>query len=85
MNIATISTTKARANIASIIAKISSSGQSVVIGKHNNPEVVIVPYPHEFNPKFSEMTNINAYSRSFDFLKNEPEIYSARDLKKRYV
>jgi hypothetical protein len=30
----------------------------------------------------NEITNINSYSQSFDFLKDEPELYSIDDLKK---
>ena len=81
----TLSTTKARAIISDLIANISLSGKPVVIGRRNNPEVIMIPFPQDFNPNFSEITNINTYSRSFDFLKKEPEIYSLKDLKKRYV
>ena len=35
-----------------------------------------------YNHKFSDITNINAYSNSFDFLKNEPDIYGLSDIKK---
>lgn len=82
MNIQTMSTTKARANISDIVNNVRLSGKPVVIGKRNNPEVVIIPFPQDFSPHFSEITNINAYSRSFDFLKQEPDIYSTKDLKK---
>lgn len=33
----------------------------------------------------NDITTINAYSRSFDFLKNEPDLYSLSDLRKRYA
>ncbi len=33
----------------------------------------------------NEITQMNTHSKSFDFLKNEPDIYSLSDLKKRYV
>jgi hypothetical protein len=81
----TLSTTKARAIISDLVANVSFSGKPVVIGRRNNPEVIMIPFPQDFNPNFSEITNINAYSRSFDFLKKEPEIYSLKDLKKSYV
>ncbi len=35
-----------------------------------------------YDESFNEITNINAYSKSFDFLADEPEVYSASDLKK---
>lgn len=31
---------------------------------------------------FSDITNINAYSNSFDFLKNEPDLYTISNVKK---
>jgi len=34
------------------------------------------------NHNFSDITNINAYSNSFDFLKNEPDSYNIFDIKK---
>ena len=34
--------------------------------------------------QISEITDINTFSESFDFLNNEPEIYSISDLKQEY-
>lgn len=31
------------------------------------------------------ITEINSQSTSFDFLKQEPDLYSSKDLKKRYL
>lgn len=36
------------------------------------------------NKNVNEITNINAYSKSFDFLADEPELYSVSDLKEKY-
>jgi len=85
MNIKTISTTKIRQNISSFIENVRISGQPVVIGRRNMPEAVLIPFPFLFNKKLSEITNMNAYSKSFDFLKDEPELYSIKDIKKKYV
>ena len=38
-----------------------------------------------YNKLFNDVTNVNAYSKSFSFLDREPEIYSVSDLKKMYV
>lgn len=41
--------------------------------------------PHkdrEIHTQISDITKINASSSSFDFLKEEPDIYSINDLKK---
>lgn len=85
MNIKTLSTTEVRERISDIINIVSSSRQSIVIGRRNVPEVVLIPFPNLWNRKLSEITNINAYSKSFDFLTNEPEIYSIKDIKQKYA
>lgn len=38
-----------------------------------------------YNKDVNEITNINACSKSFDFLAHEPELYSLSDLKKTNV
>lgn len=85
MNIKTISTTKARANISEIINRVKTRGEVFVFGRRNNPEAVLVKFPDTYNSNLSNITNINAYSNSFDFLKNEPELYNAFDVKKKYA
>jgi len=37
-----------------------------------------------YNTNVNEITNINALSKSFDFLADEPELYSVSDLRKKY-
>jgi len=85
MKINTLSTTEARENISNLVNIVSTSRRSIVIGRRNVPEVVLIPFPAFWNGKLSEITNINAYSKSFDFLKNEPEIYSIKDVKHKYA
>ncbi len=85
MNIKTLSTTEFRKNISGIINTIIEKRQSLVIGRRDTPEAVIIPFPKNFNSNLSEILNINAYSESFSFLDNEPDIYSAKDVKKKYV
>jgi len=85
MNIKTFSTTEAREQISEFVNIVSTSRKSIVIGRRNVPEVVLIPFPAFWNGKLSEITNINAYSKSFDFLTNEPEIYSTLDIKQKYA
>ncbi|PIP69118.1 hypothetical protein CO033_01200 [Candidatus Nomurabacteria bacterium CG_4_9_14_0_2_um_filter_32_10] len=85
MNIKTLSTTEARERISDLVNIVSTSRKSIVIGRRNVPEVVLIPFPAFWNGKLSEITNINAYSKSFDFLVNEPEIYSIEDVKNKYA
>ena len=85
MNIKTFSTTEVREKISDLVNIVSTSRKSIVIGRRNIPEVVLIPFPVFWNGRLTEITNINAYSKSFDFLANEPEIYSTKDIKRRYV
>ena len=79
-NIKTLSTTELRENISDFM-DIVSAGKSIVLGRRNVPEAVLIPFPNLWNGKLTEITNINAYSKSFDFLVDEPEIYSIKDIK----
>ena len=85
MNIKTLSTTEVREKISDLMNIISTSRRSIVIGRRNVPEAVLIPFPALYNGKLSEITNINTYSKSFDFLSDEPEIYSKKDIKHRYA
>ena len=85
MNIKTLSTTQARKDLSDLVNIVSTSHKSIVIGRRNVPEVVLIPFPTFWNGKLSEITNINAYSKSFDFLADEPEIYSVKDIKHKYA
>lgn len=81
----TISTTDARKNIAKLIDAVRETGASYAIGRRNVPEALLMKFPAEYNALFDDITNVNAYSESFSFLENEPELYSVDDLKKKYV
>jgi hypothetical protein len=83
--IAFMTTTKVRKNIADFVEQIKRDNSVIGIGRRNKIEVVVMKYPENTNSKLTEITNINANSSAFDFLKNEPDLYSVKDLKKRYV
>ena len=85
MNIKIFSTTKVREHISDLMDIVSTSGKSIVLGRRNVPEAVLIPFPNLWNGKLTEIANINAYSKSFDFLADEPEIYSLKDIKRKYV
>lgn len=80
-----ITTTKARKDIGNIINRVKYHGDVFAIGRRNSIDALLIGFPETYNKDFNEITNINAHSRSFNFLKSEPEIYSILDLKKRYV
>ncbi len=76
-----ISTSKARNLLPKFIASLKESDKAFVIGRRNTPEAVIIKFPSHFRNNVSDITNINAYSSSFDFLADEPDLYSAADVK----
>lgn len=80
-----ISTTEARKNISQLIDAVASEGANFVIGRHDTPEAVLVKFPKYYRADVSDITNINSYSNSFDFLQDEPDLYSEADIKKQYA
>ncbi|OGG63466.1 hypothetical protein A3C21_02120 [Candidatus Kaiserbacteria bacterium RIFCSPHIGHO2_02_FULL_59_21] len=80
----TISTTNARKNISRIVEAVKATGRPVAIGRRNKPEVIVTPYPQKYNPKVSDIVNFAATSGTFDFLWDEPDLYSDKDIKKWY-
>ena len=81
----TISTTEARKNMKSLVDLVKETGAVFAIGRRNEPEVLLIKFPRNYNQKLSEITNMNAYSESFSFLEEEPDTYSVDDLKKKYA
>jgi len=81
----TISTTDVRKEISKMVNHVRETGAVFAIGRRNNPEVLLIKFPTSYNKNVNEITNINAYSDSFAFLKNEPDLYSVSDLKKKYA
>lgn len=80
-----ISSTAMRKDIAEIINEVKYTGQVFGVGRRNKIEAIVMKYPSHINLELNEVTNINANSASFDFLEDEPELYSVKDLKKKYA
>lgn len=81
----TITTTNARKQIAQLVATVRETGDVFAIGRRNQPEVLLIKFPSEYNASLNDISNVNTYSESFSFLDQEPELYSITDLKKPYV
>jgi hypothetical protein len=81
----TITTTEARKNIADLVNHVRETGQAFAIGRRNRPEVLVIKFPDAYDPSFNDITNVNATSASFDFWKDEPDIYTLEDAKEVYV
>ena len=80
-----ISSTTMRKDIAEIINQVKYTGQVFGVGRRNKIEAIIMKYPEHMNADLTEISNINAGSASFDFLKSEPNLYSVKDLKENYA
>lgn len=84
-NMKVLTTTNLRKNIAEVISRVRYDNQVYGIGRHQKIEALIIKFPDHYNPNLNEITNFNANSSSFDFLFDEPDLYSLKDLKKRYA
>ena len=84
-NMKIITTTNARKTIGDMINKVKYSGEVFGIGRRNSIDALLIQFPTAYNKDMNEITNINANSKSFDFLSKEKEIYSLSDLKKKYA
>lgn len=83
MNMQHYTTTEARKNLSKIVNQVRYQKIIISIGRRSEEEVLVVPkVTLDEELPISEM---NAQSPSFQFLKDEPDIYSLKDLKKRYV
>ena len=80
-----IASTDFRKNISDVLDAVTHRGQVVGIGRRNKVEAIILKWPARQRNDLSETTNVSANSSSFDFLADEPDLYSVEDLKKRYV
>ncbi len=80
-----VSTTVARKNIKHILDEVKHSNEIFVVGRHSRHDAIIIKFPEHYNPSVSDITNINANSSSFDFLKDEPDLYSKDDLQEVYA
>lgn len=83
-NMKIVTTTNARKQMAHIVDRVKVYGEVFGIGRRNSIDAVVIQFPSYYNKDLNDVTNVNAASRSFDFLENEPELYSVSDLKNRY-
>ena len=79
-----ISSSSARKNISTLVDDVVETGEAVAIKRHNEIEALIIKFPREYRKDVSDITNLNAYSKSFDFLADEPDLYSREDIKEYY-
>ena len=80
-----ISTTNARKHIRDIINRVKYFGDVFAIGRRESIDALLIQFPEVYNKNVNDITNVNTFSKSFDFLAKEREMYSISDLKKKYV
>ena len=80
-----LTTTQARKHIKNIVDRVKYRGEVFAIGRRNSIDALVINFPDMYNIDVDEITNINALSKSFDFLREEPELYSRADVIKKYV
>jgi len=78
----TLSTTEVRKNISELVDAVRETGRSFLIGRRGQPEAILIKFPAAYRKDVSDITNVNAFSTSFDFLEDEPELYSSADIKR---
>ena len=75
-----INTTEARKKLGDYLDSFINKDEHVfVLGRRDSPEAILIKYPDAYKNSLSDITNINLYSSSFDFLKNEPNLYTIKD------
>lgn len=80
-----LSTTEARKRIKDLVSTARYEGAVYGIGRRDRVEAIVIGFPAQYDVSFNDITNINTYSRSFDFLADEPDVYSVSDVKRRYA
>lgn len=76
-------TTEARKHLSAIVNQVRYQKITISIGRRDEEEVLVIPkWTMDESLPISE---INAQSQSFQFLEDEPDLYSLEDLKRRYV
>lgn len=81
----TISTTEARKNIKNLINYVRETGDMVAIGRRNSMDALLIKFPRNVNSDADDITLLSEYGGAFDWLGQEPDIYSVDDLKEKYA
>ncbi len=84
MRMKIISTTEARKRIGDIVNRVKYRGEVFAIGRRNSIDAVIMKYRSEKEKELDDLAAIAMAGGSFDFLYDEPNIYSRKDLKEVY-
>jgi hypothetical protein len=75
---------KNKKRLSELIKELNEENESLVIGEDGKNKALLIKFPEKLNKNRKEITNINANSSSFEFLENEPDLYSREDLVEEY-
>ncbi len=78
-----IPVTEGRKRLGELMDIVRYQHTIIALGKNGKAEALLVAIPG-VSADFS-ITRVNAESHSFDFLSDEPDLYSRDDLKEKYV
>ena len=81
----TVSTAEARKHFGKLVNRVRYSHRPVVIGRRGIAEALLIRFPEDLNADLSDTTNMNQYGGAFEYLADQPNLYSRSDLKVRYV
>lgn len=78
-----VSITEGRKKLGELISAVKYQRKPIALGRHGKAEALLIAVPD--TTEDTPITMINAESPSFRFLADEPDLYSLKDLKKRYA
>ena len=77
------SISEARKILGELVNQVKFQKKTIAMGQHGRADVLLIAYSNEESE--APLTELNSDSESFHFLDEEPDLYSASDLKKKYV
>jgi len=80
-----LTTTQARARIKAIIDRAKYHGESFAIERRHSIDAIVIGFPEAYNKDVNDITNVNAYSKSFAFLADEPDLYAPSDVRSTHA
>ena len=78
----TIPMTEARNHFADVVDEVNRTRHTVKIVRRGEVAAYLSPAP-QWNPNLSDETNLAALSGAFDFLEDEPDLYTDKDIKRK--
>lgn len=81
----TVTATNARKHISALIDTVIETNEVVAIRRHNDIEALLIKFPRVYRNDISDTTHLAVQGGAFDFLQDEPDLYSVEDVKEYHV